>query len=340
MTSPTAMRTAAESASESAPGEAVGDDMADVTVAICTWTMLRWDWLRDAIDSVASQKPRPREVLLVVDHNPELVARAHSELSGVRILESAEERGISGARNTSLRASGSAIMVFLDDDAVARPGWLARLTAPYRDAEVVATGGSIQPLWPGHAPQWMPPEFYWVVGCTYRGLPESTSSIRNPIGASMSMRTRPAIEAGGFDAAVGRLGFLPKGCEETELAIRLRQLAPESTILYVPDAVVDHHVSPQRVTVRYFFHRCWQEGISKAITVQLVGFKSGLELERRYSAVTLPLALLRDLRGAVRGDFGAAARAAMTVGGLAAAVCGYVLGRIRLLFGLDRRPRS
>jgi GT2 family glycosyltransferase len=332
------MRTAAENAAESEPAEAASDEVADVTVAICAWTMLRWDWLREAIDSVASQKPPPREMLLVVDHNPELVARAHKELNGIRILESAEQRGISGARNTCLRAAGSPITLFLDDDAVARPGWLAGLIAPYQDAEVVATGGSILPLWPGPAPRWMPPEFYWVVGCTYRGLPESTSPIRNPIGASMSMRTRPAVEAGGFDAAVGRLGFLPKGCEETELAIRLTQLFPESTILYVPDAVVDHHVSSQRVTIRYFFHRCWQEGISKAMTVRLVGTRSGLELERRYSAVTLPLALLRELGRAVRGDLRAAARAAMTVGGLAAAVGGYVLGRIRLLFGARPRP--
>jgi GT2 family glycosyltransferase len=311
----------------------------DVTVAICTWTPLRWDWVRIAIDSVSSQQPPPREILLVVDHNPELAARAREELHGVRVLESEGERGISGARNTCLHASRSTVTVFLDDDAVARPGWLSALIAPYEDPDVIATGGSIFPLWPERAPRWMAPEFYWVVGCTYRGLPETTGPIRNPIGASMSMLTAAAIEIGGFDSAVGRIGFLPAGCEETELAIRLTQLRPQSTIIYVPDSAVDHHVSTQRVRVRYLLNRCWKEGISKAITVRLVGAKSGLELERRHAAVTIPAALLREVRGALRGDLSAAARAATTVAGLAAAVGGFAIGCVRLLFGRRRLRR-
>ncbi len=254
----------------------------------------------------------------------------------MRVLESEGERGISGARNTCLHASRSTVTVFLDDDAVARPGWLSALIAPYEDPDVIATGGSIFPLWPERAPRWMAPEFYWVVGCTYRGLPETTGPIRNPIGASMSMLTAAAIEIGGFDSAVGRIGFLPAGCEETELAIRLTQLRPQSTIIYVPDSAVDHHVSTQRVRVRYFLNRCWKEGISKAITVRLVGAKSGLALERRHAAVTIPAALLREVRGALRGDLSAAARAATTVAGLAAAVGGYAIGCVRLLFGRRR----
>ena len=39
-------------------------------------------------------------------------------------------------------------------------------------------------------------EFDWVVGCSYRGLPETVSVVRNPIGAKMSLRTSLALEAG------------------------------------------------------------------------------------------------------------------------------------------------
>ena len=54
----------------------------------------------------------------------------------------------------------------------------------------------MHPWWPELAPRWLPEEFYWVVGCSYRGLPESVGPVRNPIGASMSMRTVPALQAG------------------------------------------------------------------------------------------------------------------------------------------------
>jgi hypothetical protein len=74
----------------------------------------------------------------------------------------------------------------------------------------------------------MPEEFDWVVGCSYRGLPAGEALIRNPIGSSMSLRRQAAVEAGGFRPEVGRVGTFPVGCEETELAIRLRRLLPWS----------------------------------------------------------------------------------------------------------------
>ena len=161
------------------------------------------------------------------------------------------------------------ITVFLDDDAAARPGWLASLVQPYDDPQVVATGGGIYPVWPAGTPGWMPPEFYWVVGCSYRGLPDTTSVVRNPIGANMSMRTAEALAVGGFDSVIGRVGTKPRGCEETELAIRLTASQPGSAVLYVPAAVVDHNVSRERMTFRYFVRRNWHEGQSKAAVVRL-----------------------------------------------------------------------
>jgi hypothetical protein len=182
----------------------------------------------------------------------------------------------------------------------------------------------------------MPPAFDWVVGCSYFGLPETTAAVRNPIGANMSMRTRPALNAGGFNASVGRVGTRPQGCEETELAIRLTADSPGSTVLYIPDAAVDHHVSRDRLSVRYFLRRCWHEGLSKAAVVRLTSAAAGLERERRQIAVVIPVSLLRDLRAVVTGDVAGAARMIMTVAGLAATTGGYVTGRARQRV---RRPR-
>ena len=79
-----------------------------------------------------SQHPEPVEVLLVIDHNADLAARARRELAGITVLESDGTPGLSGARNTGLRAATQPVTVFLDDDAVARPGWLTSLVEPYR----------------------------------------------------------------------------------------------------------------------------------------------------------------------------------------------------------------
>ena len=315
---------------------AVDDDLG-VSVVVCAYTEKRWMLTRAALDSALHQSPRPQQVLLVVDHNAGLAATARRELTGVTVLESDGTRGLSGARNTGLKAATQPVTVFLDDDAEARPGWLESLVQPYSSPDVVATGGSVHPRWPGRRPRWLPPEFDWVVGCSYRGLPETVSVVRNPIGASMSLRTNLALEAGGFDDAVGRVGTSPRGCEETELAIRLTASRPGSVIFYVPAAAVDHHVSADRLRFGYFVSRCWHEGLSKADVVRMVGSSAGLERERRHTAVVIPAALMRELRSLAAGDAGAGMRMAATIAGLSTVVAGYFTGRARLT-GRGRKP--
>lgn len=301
-----------------------------VTVVICAYTMRRWDTIRAAIDSALEQRPRPAQVLLVVDHNPDLARRARDELPGLEVLESDQPQGLSGARNAGLKAAKQPITAFLDDDAQPRPGWLASLVEPYEWGDIVATGGRVDPRWPGQRPYWLPREFDWVVGCSYVGLPAGGGYVRNPIGASMSMHTELALDVGGFDVTVGRVANRPAGCEETELSIRLTAARPGSAIYYAPDSVVDHQVSADRVRFRYLIRRCWHEGLSKASVVQLAGTSAGLERERRQAAVVIPKSFLRESGELLRGDVSALARMATTATGLAATIAGYVTGQIRL----------
>lgn len=263
----------------------------------------------------------------MVDYNADLAARARRELRSVSVLENVGIPGLSGARNTGLKAASQLVTAFLDDDAEARPGWLEHLVAPYSSPNVVATGGSVYPRWAGSRPRWIPPEFDWVVGCSYRGLPETTGQVRNPIGANMSMRTDPALDVGGFDESVGRVGTNTRGCEETELSIRLTARKPGSVILYVPAAAVDHHVAHERLTFRYFVRRCWHEGMSKADVVRLVGAAAGLQRERRQTAFVIPAALIRESRSLITGHVSAAARIFALITGLTAASAGYFSGR-------------
>ena len=95
----------------------------------------------------------------MVDHNAKLAERARSELADVTVLENEGSQGLSDARNTGLRAASQPVTAFLDDDAEARPGWLAALIEPYRSPDVVATGGAVLPKWPDTPPRWLPPEF-------------------------------------------------------------------------------------------------------------------------------------------------------------------------------------
>jgi glucosyl-dolichyl phosphate glucuronosyltransferase len=298
------------------------------TVIVCAYTERRWPDLVAAVGSVRAQTAAPAEVVLVVDHDEALLARARETLRGVRCLANRERRGLSGARNTAIAAAGGDVLAFLDDDAVAEPEWLERLLAGYDDPRVLAAGGAVLPRWDAGRPPAFPPEFDWVVGCTYRGMPEAAGPVRNVIGANMSFRRDVLAAVGGFREDVGRVGAVPIGCEETELCLRARRRFPDGVVLYEPRAVVHHRVPAERASWRYFAARCYAEGRSKAQVCRLAGARGALQSERAHVAGPLRAAVTRDVTATVHsGDLAALARVGAVAAGVSLASAGLVAGR-------------
>lgn len=299
------------------------------SVVVCCYTEARWDRLVAAAASAASQLAQGDELLVVVDHNETLRERAATAFfDTARVVANRFEPGLSGARNTGVEEAKGAIAVFLDDDAAAAEGWLDRLCAPFADPSVVGVGGRAVPDWvAGQAPWWMPEEFLWVVGCSYRGLPTHTAPVRNPIGCNMAFRIDAIRTVGGFSAELGRVKERPVGGEETDLAIRVTA-ATGGAVIYVPDASVAHAVEAPRTKLRYFARRCRAEGSSKAILARRVGAGRATAAERSY---------LRTLASGVAGRFATAIRerslrplgqAVMIVIGLSLTTFGFVTGRL------------
>jgi glucosyl-dolichyl phosphate glucuronosyltransferase len=306
-----------------------------ISVVLCTYSDSRWTDLVAAHDSLRRQTLRPLEVIVVVDHNPALLARVRRELADVAAIENGEAPGLSGARNSGVAAASGSIIAFLDDDAVAAPDWLERLTRSYADPTVIGVGGGVRPSWPVERPRWFPAELDWVVGCSYRGLPSTRAQVRNPIGANMSFRREVFRDAGPFLSRIGRTGKRPMGCEETELSIRALQRFPGGQVLFDPEAVVDHRIAGERARWRYLLSRCYAEGLSKAIVSYQAGAADGLASERRYVARTLPRGFARELRAALLGgDPGGIGRATAIALGLGLTATGYGVGR--LLVVIDR----
>lgn len=304
-----------------------------LSVVVCAYTMDRWQDLTAALDSLHRQTRPADEIILVIDHCPQLADRARAELPGARIVASRGRPGLSAARNTGIAEAHGEILAFLDDDATADPQWAKRLLAGYRDPRVLGVGGKIQPRWDRPRPAWFPTEFDWVVGCTYRGMPQQQAPVRNLLGANMSFRRDVLIDCGGFRTDLGRVGTRPLGCEETELCIRAARRHPEGVLLYDPEAAVRHHVPDRRGTWSYFRARCFAEGLSKAAVARRTGARQALSSERSYLTSTIPRAMLDALPGTRRrdGQRPSAATIPALFAGVAVTGLGYGLGRMRVL---------
>ncbi len=302
--------------------------MTTISVVISTYADERWHDLVAAAESVGGQTQPAFETIVVVDRNPALLERAGS-LPGVKAVANVRTPGLGGARNSGVEAAEGSVVAFLDDDALATSGWLEEFARAYRDPRVLGVGGSIEPLWAAGKPHWFPDEFGWVVGCTYRGMPEAEASVRNLIGCNMSYRREVIEELGGF-----RLGY---GCDETDFCIRARSRWTNGDLRYVPAAKVFHRVPAQRARWRHFQTRCYFEGGSKAVVSWLVGSDEGLASERSYTVRTLPLGIARGLADTVRGDVGGLARAGAIVAGLGITMAGYVRGKLSVRDAARRR---
>ncbi len=313
--------------------------MQTVSVVICAFSEDRLGDLSAAVESVRRQPVQVLETIVVVDHNPLLLDLARRAFADVRVVANARVRGASGGRNTGAELARGEILAFLDDDARAAETWLEALIEPFGNPAVAGVGGAAHPVWPTRRPSWFPPEFDWIIGCSYQGLPTACGPVRNLIGANMSVRREVMLGVGGFLEGFGNIATneserrrlsRASTCEETEFCLRVLRERPGMQWIYCPTAAVFHRVTAQRTSLGYFVARCWVEGRGKSTLAGIAGQGRALAAERRYVSRTLPLGVARGMADAVRhADAAALARAGCIVMGLAVTIASYAWHCVR-----------
>jgi glycosyltransferase involved in cell wall biosynthesis len=328
------------------------DAASATSVVVSTYDEMRWGDLEACVESLGVQALEPLEVIVVVDHNPQLLERARAAFPNARVIPNERPRGLAGARNSGIDVAAGDFVAFIDDDARAEPEWLSGLEQCFEEASAVGAGGALIPNWEGARPDWVPHEFYWVFGCSYTGLPEQMAPIRNPIGANMVVRSSVLHEVGGFREGSGEGGsdapteIRSRGVvraagnipDDTDLAIRVKQRMPQAVWLYQPAARVLHNVTRERTSLGYFLRRSYEEGVGKANLSRYVGAEEGLSSERRHLLKVLPRGIWRGIRDALGGDSSGALRAAAIVVGLTASATGFLAATTRN--GLHREARD
>jgi glycosyltransferase involved in cell wall biosynthesis len=242
--------------------------MLRLTAVVCTRN--RASWAAQAVRSLLAQDiaSERMEIVVVDNASTDETAAVFDELFAEQpnahyVFE--PQPGLSRARNRGIAESSGDVIAFLDDDAEAVPGWAsAHLRTFEADPSVAGTGGPIRLGWPDRRPAWLPPSWDGMYSGLDRGPDlHVMSHPRIPYGANMAVRLRSLAGGPGFHVALGRQGEDLTSGEERELFERLR--AGGGDLVYVPDAVVTHHVLPDRIGKRWFLRRAYAQGRSHVL---------------------------------------------------------------------------
>jgi len=177
--------------------------------------IVNWNNRRETLECLAAVDAQLSEVpeasVTVVDNgstdgSPTAIT---SHYPGVKLFALSENRGFTGGIAAALAGSSATNVVFLNNDAVPQPGWLAALTSAIDAAppDVISVGGKIVDIegrtidfiggvvtFDGHAFQ---NGFRYPIGS--RDEPAAGDELLFACGGNMISRRAPLMELGGFD---------------------------------------------------------------------------------------------------------------------------------------------
>lgn len=235
------------------------------SVLICSYD--RYHLLGSAIQSCLDQDIGSDAFeLIIVDNSPDHAAaerfgtafQKHKNLT--YIVETTP--GISNARNVGMQRASAEIVAFLDDDAIAKPDWLRQLLKAYDEVGdiVTAAGGKVSPIWSVPRPSWLGDSRLGLVSVVdWGGSMRPIGANEWLAGANLSVRKSVFDQSAGFNDGLGRKGGEGTMLSNEEIQFIEWMQRQGGTVLYVPQAEVDHRVDASRLTQAWFRKRtAWQ----------------------------------------------------------------------------------
>ena len=234
-------------------------------MVIATYNRSRY--AAQCVASVLANKYDAFEVIIVDQSSNQDTQREVEKLDqdNVRVCYAhSDVVGVSNARNRGVALARGDIVAFIDDDAIATPGWIAAYARAFRELKPQPgmVGGKIDPLYETPRPKWYPSEREFLLGIYNIGdelQPFPPGDL--PISANFAVQKSVIDSVGDFDA---RIGFNNKYShslitgEDSLLALKIKEQG--YPIYYQPDARVLHIVRKSKLSKKFFLKRHFWEG--------------------------------------------------------------------------------
>jgi glycosyltransferase involved in cell wall biosynthesis len=201
--------------------------------------------------------------MVVVDNGPspetaEVVRGASVGRIALRYLEE-PRTGQCFARNTGIAATHGKVVLFTDDDVRVPQRWIGEMCSPILDGAVKATQGGVRPA-PHLDRTWLTGSLrVWVAAVEH-----PTCKPEGLVGANMAFSRSVLALTGTFDTRLGpgAAGFF----DDTVFGWALEKTGEK--ILYLPKVAVEHHFSPERLSMSSFVRTARKLARSRAIVMQ------------------------------------------------------------------------
>ena len=236
-----------------------------VSLSIILCTRDRADLLPGCFEALAQQDvaASAAEVLVVNNASRDataevLRAEARRGRLPMRMVEEPSP-GLSRARNTGIAHARGDFLIFLDDDAIPAPGWLAAYERLFRQGRPVVQG-RIRVQIEGARPAYLADDLLAYLTHWDKDGPEERYE-GNLLGANFGAMRSVYEQLGPFrpDIGPGASGF----GDDTEFSQRVA--AAGIPVIYCPEALVLHRIPPDRTTRRSLLRRCYLSGQSQPL---------------------------------------------------------------------------
>jgi glucosyl-dolichyl phosphate glucuronosyltransferase len=279
-------------------------------ISVVVPTRNRAGLLARALSSIEKQTLPPNRFEVVVVNNGSTDGTADIVASHVRHMPNlravGEPRpGLHAGRHRGLREARGDILVFIDDDIEATPGWLEAIAEAFTEPDVVMVGGNNLPRFERTPPDWL--MRLWerpayggqaIPWLSILRLPDGMRAVDPTYvwGCNFAIRRQTLLDAGGFHPdAMPREMIRFRGDGETHVSRQVRTAGLKC--LFHSGATVSHFVGAARMSFEYFRQRAFDQGISDSFTDLRRGCgaaRLGLKAAAVFSARWLRANLERD----------------------------------------------
>jgi glycosyltransferase involved in cell wall biosynthesis len=226
------------------------------------------------LDSLLAQEP-PFEIVLVDAFSEDRtweIAQAYQR-KHPKVLRIFQRKGHRGAgRNAGVEEARGPLIAFTDGDCEADPRWLAEIRKGFEQAPVLA--GKTLVVGPEVFAQLERVEVY------QRGMDVSYPS------CNLAYRRDLFLKLGGFD---------PRFITAEDIDLNLRAVRAGGTLLYVPEAVIRHHV--RETVMRFLLQAFWNGYGRKQLTEKQGQLWASYRYRKMIRSQAGPLAYARLLAG-------------------------------------------